>query len=76
MIMGPISIVFCGHLGSTEELDGAALALSVSDPLSITIFEVIFMLVLIEKILDYFLPLETCSNSVMLKHRARNKAQS
>ena len=30
MIIGPISIVFCGHLGSTEELDGAALAVSVS----------------------------------------------
>ena len=30
LLIGPISIVFCGHLGSTEELDGAALAVSVS----------------------------------------------
>lgn len=28
MIMGPISLIFCGHLGDKIELDGAALAMS------------------------------------------------
>ena len=30
MIMGPISLIFCGHLGDKIQLDGAALAISVS----------------------------------------------
>ena len=30
MIIGPISLIFCGHLGTAVKLDGAALAISVS----------------------------------------------
>ena len=30
MIIGPISLIFCGHLGDAIKLDGAALAISVS----------------------------------------------
>ena len=29
MLVAPISVIFCGHLGNAEELDGAALAVSV-----------------------------------------------
>lgn len=30
MCLGPISVIFCGQLGTTEELDAASLAISVS----------------------------------------------
>ena len=29
MLLGPISLIFCGHLGDPIKLDGAALAVSV-----------------------------------------------
>ena len=32
MVLGPISLIFCGHLGDPIQLDGAALAISVSNP--------------------------------------------
>ena len=31
MVLGPISLIFCGHLGDPIQLDGAALAISVSN---------------------------------------------
>ena len=30
MLVGPISLIFCGHLGDRIQLDGAALGISVS----------------------------------------------
>ena len=30
MLIGPISLIFCGHLGDAIQLDGAALGISVS----------------------------------------------
>ncbi len=30
MLLGPISLIFCGHLNDAIQLDGAALAISVS----------------------------------------------
>ena len=34
MIIGPISLIFCGHLSDAIKLDGAALAISVSNTYS------------------------------------------
>ena len=36
LMLGPVSLVFCAHLGSQEQLDGAALAISVRRELNIS----------------------------------------
>jgi len=37
MIIGPISLIFCGHLGSATKLDGAALAISMINATCISV---------------------------------------